>query len=89
MKADTKEQQQSGSSTGRLEKPVVTAPNKNGEDQRWVDSLEFILEYVLKNRGTGNLLPHEAAVDEGGMEASGGLLTRVARVVAARHRYRR
>ncbi len=53
MKADTKEQQQSTSSTGRLETPVVSAPSKNGgEDQRWLDSLEFILEYVLKNQGT-------------------------------------
>jgi pyruvate dehydrogenase E1 component len=53
VKADTKEQQQSTSSTGRLETPVVSAPSKNGgEDQRWLDSLEFILEYVLKNQGT-------------------------------------
>ena len=27
--------------------------NKNGgEDQRWLDSLEVLLEYVLKNQGT-------------------------------------
>jgi pyruvate dehydrogenase E1 component len=53
VKADAKEQQQSAPSTGRLETPVVSASNKNGgEDQRSLDSLEFILEYVLKNQGT-------------------------------------
>jgi len=53
VKADAKEQQQSAPSTGRLETPVVSASNKNGgEDQRWLDSLEFLLEYVLKNQGT-------------------------------------
>ena len=53
MKADAKEQQQSVPSAGRLETPVVSAANKNGgEDQRWLDSLEVLLEYVLKNQGT-------------------------------------
>jgi len=31
---------------------VPTDDRNGGEDQRWLDSLEFILEYVLKNQGT-------------------------------------
>ena len=53
MKAETKEQQQTAPSTGRQETSSLSAPSKNGgDDQRWLDSLEFILEYVLKNQGT-------------------------------------
>ena len=36
-----------------LEKPVVLVPNKNGDEgERLLDSLEVILENVLKNQGT-------------------------------------
>jgi hypothetical protein len=53
VKAEPKEQQQSAPSAGRSEMAHESAPNNNGaEDQRWLDSLEFILEYVLKNQGT-------------------------------------
>ena len=40
-------------SSGRLEQPRESAQNRNGrEDQRSLDSLEFILEYSLKIQGT-------------------------------------
>jgi pyruvate dehydrogenase E1 component len=51
VKAEPKEQQQT-TSAGRLEKPVASAHDENGgENQRWLDSLEFILESALKNKG--------------------------------------
>jgi pyruvate dehydrogenase E1 component len=53
VKAETKEQQQSAPPAGRSEQARESVPNNNGaEDQRWLDSLEFILEYVLKNQST-------------------------------------
>jgi len=53
VKAEPKEQQQTVPAGGRLDKPRVPTDDRNGgEDQRWLDSLEFILEYVLKNQGT-------------------------------------
>ena len=40
-------------SSGRLEQPRESVPNRNGrEDERSLDSLEFILEYFLKIQGT-------------------------------------
>ena len=40
-------------SSGRLEQPRESAQNRNGrDDQRSLDSLEFILEYFLKIQGT-------------------------------------
>ena len=39
--------------SGQPEHPRESAPHPTGgEDQRWLDSLEFILEYVLGNQGT-------------------------------------
>ena len=53
MKAQTKEQQQTTPASGRPEKSSGAVNDRNGgDDQRWLDSLEFILEYVLKNQGT-------------------------------------
>jgi pyruvate dehydrogenase E1 component len=53
VKAETKEQQQTMPASGRPEKPSGASNDRNGgDDQRWLDSLEFILEYVLKNQGT-------------------------------------
>jgi pyruvate dehydrogenase E1 component len=41
------------SSSDRLDQPHESAQHKNGgDDQRWLDSLEFILENVLKHQGT-------------------------------------
>jgi pyruvate dehydrogenase E1 component len=50
---DPKEQQKTMPPSGQPEHPRESAPHPTGgEDQRWLDSLEFILEYVLGNQGT-------------------------------------
>jgi pyruvate dehydrogenase E1 component len=52
MKAETNEQQQPVPSP-RAEAQPAAAPNNNGgEDERWLDSLEFFFENVLKNQGS-------------------------------------
>jgi pyruvate dehydrogenase E1 component len=59
VKAETKGQQQTApnSSRAHADVPPALAPSNNGgEDQRWLDSLEFFVEHVLKNQGTENAL---------------------------------
>jgi pyruvate dehydrogenase E1 component len=51
VKVETKEQQQT-TSPKPVEKPSPSAKTRNGEDERWLDSLETILESFLKNQGT-------------------------------------
>ncbi len=52
MKAETNEQKHSVPSS-RAEARPASAPNNNGgEDERWLDSLEFFFENVLKNQGS-------------------------------------
>jgi len=54
MKAETKEQPQAApaSSRGTAGVSPASAPDDNGNDsERWLDSLEFFLEHVLKDEG--------------------------------------
>ena len=55
MKAESKGQQQTAPPPARegVDTSRPSVPNNNGgEGQRWLDSLEFFLEYLLKNQST-------------------------------------